>query len=73
LIGGFGLKYIEFPDNAVAGELEPGVVNGLLFMSGPMYFVFMALGAACMFMYRIDSKRHAEILAVLVERRAAKE
>jgi Na+/melibiose symporter-like transporter len=31
----------------------------------------MALGVAFMFMYRIDSKRHAEILAVLEERRAA--
>ena len=72
LIGGFGLKYIEFPDNAKAAELEPGVVNGLLFMSGPLYFFFMALGVACMLMYRIDSKRHAEILAVLEERRAAK-
>ena len=71
LIGGFGLEFIDFPDNAVAGELEPGVVNGLLFMSGPLYFIFMALGVAFMFMYRIDSKRHAEILAVLEERRAA--
>jgi Na+/melibiose symporter-like transporter len=73
LIGGFGLKFIGFPKNAVAGELKPAVVNGLLFMSGPVYFVFMALGVACMFMYRIDSKRHAEILAVLEERRAAQE
>ena len=71
LIGGFGLEYIDFPDNAVAGQLEPGVVNGLLFMSGPMYFFFMALGVAFMLMYKIDSKRHAEILAVLEERRAA--
>jgi len=73
MIGGFGLDYINFPDKAVAGTLEPGVVNGLLFMSGPLYFIFMALGVACMLMYRIDSKRHAEILAVLEERRAAKE
>jgi Na+/melibiose symporter-like transporter len=73
LIGGFGLEYIDFPDNAVAGELEPGVVNGLLFMSGPLYFIFMALGVAVMWIYRIDSKRHAEILAVLEERRAAKD
>jgi len=73
MLGGFGLDYIEFPDNAVAHELEAGVVNGLLFMSGPVYFIFMALGVACMLMYRIDSKRHAQILAVLEERRAAKE
>ena len=71
LIGGFGLEYIDFPDNAVAGELEPEVVNGLLFMSGPLYFIFMALGVAAMLLYRLDSKRHAEILAVLEERRAA--
>jgi len=72
LIGGFGLKYIQFPDEAVADELEAGVVNGLLFMSGPLYFIFMALGVAFMLMYRINAKRHAEILAVLEERRAAK-
>jgi Na+/melibiose symporter-like transporter len=71
LIGGFGLEYIDFPENAVAGELEPGVVNGLLFMSGPLYFIFMALGVLVMLLYRLDSKRHAEILAVLEERRAA--
>jgi Na+/melibiose symporter-like transporter len=73
LIGGFGLEFIDFPENAVAGELEPGVVNGLLFMSGPLYFICMALGVAVMMLYRIDSKSHAEILAVLEERRAAKE
>jgi GPH family glycoside/pentoside/hexuronide:cation symporter len=73
LIGGFGLEFIDFPDNAVAGELEPGVVNGLLFMAGPLYFICMALGVAVMMLYKIDSKSHAEILAVLEERRAAKE
>jgi Na+/melibiose symporter-like transporter len=73
LIGGFGLAFIDFPENAVAGELESGVVNGLLFMSGPLYFVFMALGVAFMWMYRIDKKRHTEILAVLEERRSAKD
>ena len=71
LIGGFGLEFIDFPENAVAGELAPGVVNGLLFMAGPLYFIFMALGVAFMFLYRIDSESHAEILAVLEERRAA--
>jgi Na+/melibiose symporter-like transporter len=41
-------------------------------MSGPLYFIFMALGVLAMLLYRLDSKRHAEILAVLEERRAAK-
>jgi len=73
LMGGFGLDLIKFPDNAVAGELEPGVVNGLLFMSGPLYFIFMALGVAFMLMYKLDAGRHEQILTVLEERRAVKE
>jgi Na+/melibiose symporter-like transporter len=71
LIGGFGLDIIGFPEDAVASELEPEVINGLLIMSGPLYLVVTAIGVAFMLLYRLNSKRHAEILAVLDERRAA--
>jgi Na+/melibiose symporter-like transporter len=72
-IGGVGLTMIGFPEDAVASELEPEVVNGLLFMAGPLYLAITVAGALCMMMYRMDKKRHDEILAVLEERRAAKE
>ena len=71
-IGGVGLEIIGFPEDAVANELEPEVVNGLLFMSGPLYLVVTVAGALCMLLYRVNKERHDEILTVLEERRAAK-
>jgi Na+/melibiose symporter-like transporter len=73
LIGGIGLEIIGFPQNAGASDLAPEVVNGLLFISGPFYFLIFVVGALFMWMYRLNEKRHAEILAILEERRAAKE
>jgi len=72
LIGGFGLSYINFPDNAEVGQLAPEVIDGLLFMNGPVYLFVTGLGALFMLMYQLDKKRHKAILAVLEERRAAK-
>ena len=57
----------------MAGELAPEVVNGLLFISGPFYFLIFIVGALFMWMYRLNEKRHAEILAILEERRGARE
>lgn len=71
MIGGFGLELIGFPEDAVASELEPEVVNGLLFMTGPVYLIVTAVGVGFMLMYRLNAERHQEILAALEERRAA--
>ena len=69
LIGGFGLEYINFPENAEVGEVAPDVLNGLLLMNGPLYFIVFTIGALFMTMYRLDEKSHHEILAALEERR----
>jgi Na+/melibiose symporter-like transporter len=71
MIGGFGLDLIGFPQDAVVGELAPRVVNGLLFMSGPLYLMIVTLGIAFMLLYRLNAKRHQDMLDVLEKRRAA--
>ncbi|MEZ5560621.1 MAG: MFS transporter [Pseudomonadales bacterium] len=70
LIGGFGLDMIGFPENASAQTLDPAVVDGLLFMMGPLYYIVVYAGLGFAFMYRIDRKRHEEILQALEQRRA---
>ncbi|MEE8399142.1 MAG: MFS transporter [Desulfobacterales bacterium] len=71
LIGGFGLEFIDFPENAEVGQVAPDVLDGLLFMSGPLYFIILFIGVLFMGLYRLNEKRHQEILTTLEERRAA--
>lgn len=71
LIGGFGLDWIGFPDDASKETLTPEVLEGLLFMTGPLYWIIVAAGMVFMALYNIDEKRHDEMMAVLEERRAA--
>ena len=73
LIGGFGLDLVEFPKNAIVGEVAPGALNGLLFMSGPLYWIIVAAGMGFMAMYQLTEVRHREILEVLKQRRAGAE
>ncbi len=70
LIGGFGLDLVNFPDNAVVGEVAHGALQGLLFMSGPLYWIIVGAGMGFMAMYQLTEARHREILTVLRERRA---
>ena len=70
LVGGFGLDLIAFPKNAVVGEVAPEALNGLLFMSGPLFWVIIAVGVGFMGMYQLSERRHAEILTELRARRA---
>ncbi|XOV89679.1 MAG: MFS transporter [Pseudomonadota bacterium] len=70
LIGGFGLDLIQFPENATVGEVAPETLNGLLFMSGPLYWMIVAAGMGFMAMYQLSESRHKEILDVLRKRRA---
>ena len=69
LVAGFGLDLIAFPKNAVVGEVAPEALNGLLFMSGPLYWVIIAVGVGFMGMYQLSERRHAEILTELRARR----
>ena len=70
LIGGFGLELIGFPEDASAATLTPDVLNGLLFMSGPLYWIIVFSGMLFMALYNLDRARHDEIMAVLDSRRA---
>ena len=70
LVGGFGLDLIAFPKDAVVGEVAPEALNGLLFMSGPLFWVIIAVGVGFMGMYQLSERRHAEILTELRARRA---
>ena len=73
LVGAFGLEYINFPDNATAATLTPETINGLLFMSGPLYWMIVAVGMLFMGMYQLTEKRHKEIMTELSSRRAARD
>ena len=70
LVGGFGLDLIEFPEQAVVGEVAPAALNGLLFMSGPLYWIIVVTGIGFMTMYQLSERRHGEILTELKLRRA---
>jgi Na+/melibiose symporter-like transporter len=70
MIAGFGLEYIQFPKNARAEDLSPAVIDGLMFMMGPLYYIIVFGGLGFALLYRIDSKRHEEILRALEARRA---
>jgi len=69
LIGGFALEFIGFPAQATAATLTPEVIDGLLFMHGPLYYVIVYAGLGLALLYNIDRRRHAQILAELKTRR----
>lgn len=69
VIGGFGLEAIKFPKNASAATLSPGVVDGLMFMMGPLYYLIVFAGVGLAMLYTITRSRHDEILRALDARR----
>ena len=71
LIAGICLQVIHFPKHADAHNMTPKVIDGLLFMMGPLYYLIVFGGLGFAFMYRINRRRHEEILRVLEARRAA--
>ena len=73
LIGGFGLEIIGFPEDASASTLTPEVLDGLLFMTGPLYWIIVFSGMLFMALYNLNRGRHEEIMAVLEVRRAERE
>jgi len=71
LIGGVGLEIIGFPEQATKEMLTPEMLNGLFFMTGPLYWIFVAVGMMFMGMYKLNENRHSEMMAELKVRRAA--
>ena len=65
----FCLDLIEFPEQAVLGEVAPAALNGLLFMSGPLYWIIVVASIGFMAMYQLTERRHGEIVAELKVRR----
>ncbi len=70
LIGGFGLGIIGFPEDASRATLDAGVLNGLLFMSGPLYWIIVFSGMLFMALYNLDRTRHNQIMSALEARRS---
>jgi Na+/melibiose symporter-like transporter len=71
MIGGIVLDLIEFPTNAVPGQVDPDVIWRLGVAQGPATSVFTLLSLLLYFQYKLDRKRHAEIAAELALRHAA--
>ena len=70
-IAGFGLEYIGFPENAEVGSLQPETITGLLALNGPLYLLLYVVAIGFMSFYRIDKRRHEEMLVELEARREA--
>ena len=71
LIGGFGLEFIGFPENATKEMLTTEMLNGLFFMCGPLYWMIVAAGMLFMGMYSITEKQHDAMMTELKARRGA--
>ena len=70
VIGGLLIDYIEFPRGASLGDVPAETVWQLGLIAGPLTSIFTMLGLVLYLRYRIDRKRHQEILAELDRRRA---
>jgi Na+/melibiose symporter-like transporter len=69
LLGGIALDVISFPTGAIAGSVADEVVWWLGFLEGPASSIFSFLGIVFYLRYRIDRKRHAEIVRLIGERK----
>jgi Na+/melibiose symporter-like transporter len=69
LLGGIALDLISFPSGATAGSVANEVVWWLGFLEGPASSVFSFMGIVFYLRYRIDRKRHAEIVRLIAARK----
>ena len=65
IVGGVILDLIQFPENAMPGEVSPDVVFNLGFAQGPGTSIFSFLGLLLYFRYRLTRQKHREILEEL--------
>lgn len=70
LFGGILLSMIDFPANATRGEVPTETVWNLGLIAGPATSVFSLLALGFYLRYRINFRRHAEIVAALEHRRS---
>jgi GPH family glycoside/pentoside/hexuronide:cation symporter len=75
LVAGVALDLIHFPKGVAArgGDvpIPAETLRGLALVAGPCVAIVSALGVAALFFYRIDRRRHADILRTLHARRDA--
>ncbi|XOV86366.1 MAG: MFS transporter [Pseudomonadota bacterium] len=69
LFGGILLSWIEFPAHAVRGEIDSSTIWSLGLIAGPATSIFSLAALGFYFMYRINHKRHLEIVEQLSSRR----
>lgn len=70
-IGGLLLDLIAFPRGAAAGTVPGDTVWYLGLLQGPATSIFTMLGLLLYIGYKLDRRRHAEIMTELNRRRAA--
>ncbi len=71
LVAGVAIDLIGFPENAVPGEVAPGVVHHLGILYGPGIFFLGMLAFMFLRRYSLTRERVAEIQKLLADRRGA--
>ncbi|MEM7017210.1 MAG: MFS transporter, partial [Pseudomonadota bacterium] len=71
LFGGSLLSVIEFPAGAARGSVDPETVWNLGLIAGPATSIFSLAALGFYLMYKINAKRHQEIVTALEARRAS--
>lgn len=70
-MSGIILTVVEFPAQAVPGQVPPEVLRNLALVYAPTLFTLFAMSLLCLLFYRIDRDGHENNLARLRERAAA--
>ncbi len=65
------MSAIDFPENATRGEIPAETLWDLGFVVGPATSIFSLLAILFYLRYRINYRRHGEIMAELERRRVA--
>ena len=71
VFGGVLLSVIDFPEYATRGEVPAETIWNLGLIAGPATSIFSLLALGFYLRYRINHRRHAEIVAALQARRDA--
>ena len=69
--GGILLSVIDFPEYATRGEVPAEPIWNLGLIASPATSIFSLLALGFYLRYRIDHRRHAEIVESLEQRRRA--
>jgi len=75
LVAGVALDLIRFPahaaEQASAPPIPAGTLSALCFVAGPLVAIVSAIATLMLMFYRIDRKRHEDVVALLKVRRVA--